>query len=157
MTFDYRLKPGDLCRNETSPFGQQHVARTTFPLEECIASKSFFMNVRANFQGGDFIHLQRYVNDAWGEAIEVCPFLMVSRVDPDGVVLLQIFPVQKIPGDASEKGISVSRGFRGRFVIRLDGAVIGERNTVVEANEAADQLGAETGKPVSHYNTKKAA
>ena len=154
---DYRCKPGDVCMSEAMPFAQSWEVRTTYPLDECIKNPSFLMNVRSFFRAGHRINLCRYVSETWGEVIEVCDGLRVRLVDAQGVDLIKTQEIVRTGSDA-EPGIVVSRGFRGRFVVRQDGAVILERNTIVEANEEAQKLSMETGKPVKLYeHPKKAA
>lgn len=149
-----RLKPGDLAMSEAMPFGQHYEARTVYPVEQCMAP-DFFMNVRSNLRAGDRINLVRYDNDTWGRVLEVIEGIRIVHVDNIGVELMQTFAPVKLdqPGEA---GIVVARGFAGKFVIRVDGATHATRNTVVEANEAAEMLAMETGKPLKKFEKKAA-
>ena len=140
-----RLKNGDLAMCDAMPFGQHFEARTTHPVEQCL-HPDFFMNVRTNLRAGDRINVVRYDNDTWKRVLEVIEGVRVVYVDNMGVELLPTFAAVKLdkPG---EEGIVIDRGFKNQFVIRVDGATHATRNTVVEAEEYAQLLSLESGKP----------
>lgn len=147
-----RCKNGDLSLIAQGPFQSWWEVRTTYPLEQCI-NNQFFVNERSNFRAGDCINMVRYDNDTWKQVLEVCNMIRVGFCDANGVELIQDFAIKKHdkPG---EQGIVVGRGFAGKFVVRVDGATYVARNTLVEANEAAVELGREKGLPVTLYDAK---
>lgn len=140
-----RLKNGDLAMADAMPFGQHFEARTVYPVDQCLNS-DFFMNVRSNLRAGDRVNIVRYDNDTWRQVLEVIEGVRVISVDNLGVELMATFAPVKLnkPG---EEGIVIDRGFKGQFVIRVDGDTHASRNTVVEAEEYAQGLSAEIGKP----------
>lgn len=155
MAFEFRCKPGDVALVAQSPFQSWYEVRTTYPLMQCLRP-SFFLSVRNMFRAGDCVNLVRYSNDTWKQMLEICPNIRVAAVDSDGVELFMTSAVMSLdkPG---EEGIFVDRGFAGQFVIRMDGATYATRNTIVEANELAERLAAETGKPAVLYESKRKA
>ena len=112
------------------------------------------MNVRSNLRAGDRINLVRYENDTWGRVLEVMEGIRVTAVDNAGVELMTTFDLVSLnrPG---EQGVVVARGFAGQFVIRVDGDTNATRNTLVEANEYATQLAADSGRPLTLYESKR--
>lgn len=149
MKLDYserRCKAGDVAFIAQSPIGSWYEARTTFPLEECM-NDTFLLNVRHGMRVGDLINITQYVNEKWGEVVATLPMARITAVDNQGVEMM--FPFGITSNDKkAEAGIVVDRGISGQFVIRLDGAVVASRNTIVEANELATLMGSESGKPV---------
>lgn len=150
---DRRCRDADIAMSDAMPFAQHYEIRTTFPVEERAADPLFLMNVRSRLRAGDRINLVRYENDTWDRVLEILEGLRVVHVDNAGVELLQTAQAIKLdhPG---EEGVVVARGFAGQFAVRFEGATVGVRNTIVEANEFAAEIGREKGVPVKLYEAK---
>lgn len=150
-----RCKAGDIEMISQSSLQTHYEIRTMNPVEMCINS-DFLMNVRGRLRAGDRINIVRYENDTWQRVIEVMEGIRVIAVDNAGVELLATFAPWKT-SNPGETGIVVARGWAGQFVVRVDGATYATRNTSVEANEEAQRIAEETGKPVTLFDGRKKA
>lgn len=150
MSEDRRCRDGDVCMVASSPFQTHFELRTTYPLAECLGPR-FLLNVRHRFRVGDHLNMVRYDNDLFQQVLEVVNGLRILTVDPAGVEMLVTTPpidvaarVAHLTGAVGEEGeVVVSRGFRGLFVVRVDGATEAERNTLIEAIEYGVMRGKE--------------
>lgn len=148
-----RCKPGQffLTGGHAVNYGKTWQANTPFPIKECLHEK-FLLDVRGGVQAGDWLDIVRFTSDAFGEVIETCTKIPIRKVDALGVVLGVKLERIDYWGDTPQPGVAVDRGLKGKFVVRLDGAVVREFNTVVEAEEFAKSFGAETKRPVTMFN-----
>lgn len=152
----YRRCRGDhLVMAEAMPLQQHYEVRTTLPIAHCLSSE-YFMDVRGRLRAGDRLNIVRYENDTFERVIEFIEGVRIVAVDNAGVELAAAFAPVTLAKDG-EKGIVVARGFAGKFVVRIDGATHKTFNTLIEANEAAEMLGLETGRPVELLDLKKKA
>jgi hypothetical protein len=127
---------------------------TVWPIEQCLHDQ-FLVNYRNILTAGSLVNFVRYDNDTWRRVLEFCPMCVVSCSDASGVEILQQFPIKKQDNGAEgEKGVVVARGFAGKFVIRLNGETHGMKDTLVEANEYAEDLAREKRLPMRLYDAK---
>lgn len=150
---EWRCKQDDLHLVAQSPFGTHYACRTVHPIAKMMNPR-YFLNQRMQLRVGDTIDIYRCENDKWQRIIEQAKSVTVVACDALGVELAPT-TVQDL-GVPGEQGIVVGRGFAGKFVIRIDGETRATRNTIVEANEYAEALGVETGRPVKLFEKKAA-
>lgn len=151
-TIERRCTDGDLAMSDAMPFCQHYEARTTYPLKECL-NNQFFLNVRGRLRSGDRINIVRYDNDTWKRVIECVEGVRIVAVDSAGVEIMQMFAPMSL-NEEGEVGVVVGRGWGGQYAIRVDGTAYATRNTVVEANEYAEMMALETGKPLKIFDPK---
>lgn len=154
-----RCKNGDIVIVSDTPFHRHFEVRTTYPLAECL-NQQFFINQFTWFRRGDRINILRFSTDDWDgkncELLEGIEGVRVAHADRNGVDLRLMYAPLSFK-ETAEPGITVCRGFAGKFAVRVDGAIEATRNTVVEAREYAEQRGRELGKEVVDLTVKKAA